>query len=120
MCDPPYLEHFRAPSHVGRIDDPSRTAEVSNPACGDVVRLDLAIEGERVREARFQCRGCSAAIGVMSIVATWIEGRDVGELEHLTIEALELVVGELPRTKRHGLVLARDAVVNALRSAGER
>ena len=56
------LEHYRNPRNVGEFAGSPATAQVGDPATGDVLRLSLSIEGEIVIGARFKSFGCTAAI----------------------------------------------------------
>ncbi len=55
-------DHFENPRNVGSLDQADAEAEVSNPACGDTMRLYLRIDNNHIVEARFQTQGCPAAI----------------------------------------------------------
>src|SRR5258706_12845876 len=46
------LEHFQNPRNVGERARPAVTVEVSNPACGDILRLWVRWGAGRVAEAR--------------------------------------------------------------------
>src|SRR5581483_10953864 len=61
------MEHLKNPRNVGEIDAPDAFAEVSNPVCGDTLRLTVRFEDGRVAEARFKTRGCGAAIATSSV-----------------------------------------------------
>ena len=55
-------DHFEQPRNVGVIEPADAAAEVTNPACGDIMCLYLRIEDNRIVEAKFQTQGCPAAI----------------------------------------------------------
>src|SRR5713101_345302 len=61
------LDHYRNPRNVGEIEGSAATAQVGDPATGDVLRISLRIEDGRVIEARFKSFGCTAAIAAGSI-----------------------------------------------------
>src|SRR5258708_14181911 len=56
------LDHFQNPRNAGELPGADAKVEVSNPVCGDVLQLAVRIEGERIVEARFLCRGCTTSI----------------------------------------------------------
>jgi len=56
------IDHFQNPRNVGELPAPAITVEVSNPACGDILRLSARFEGEVVAEVRYKVRGCTASI----------------------------------------------------------
>ena len=51
------LEHFQNPRNVGELPPPAITVEVSNPACGDILRLSARFEGATAAEVRYKVRG---------------------------------------------------------------
>ena len=111
------LDHFRNPRHVGELAPPAVTVQVSNPACGDILRLAARFEGERVTEARYRTRGCTASIAAGSALAEWLHGRTRAELAALEPAAIEEALGGLSAESKHAAVLCRDAVRALLRAA---
>ncbi len=101
-----YLRHFRDPRRVGRLVDANALAQATHPACGDHGQLFLRIDEEAVTDARFQCRGCSAAIGSLSILTDWLPGQSLDGISGLSLEDLSDIIGPLPRLKQHALRLA--------------
>ncbi len=114
LYSPELLVHFRDPRNVGEVARPDREARVANDLCGDVLRLTLALSGERIVEARFRCRGCVVAIAAGSAVTVLLEGRTVQEALALSVEELESALGGVPPGRRPCLSLARSAVLAAL------
>ena len=104
------LEHFQKPSNVGRLDPPAVTVDVTNPACGDMMRLSARFEEDRVAEVRYQTRGCTASIAAGSALTEWMTGKSRAELAGLTAAAIEDAVGGLEPASKHAAVLCVDAV----------
>ncbi|MCL5745235.1 MAG: iron-sulfur cluster assembly scaffold protein [Acidobacteria bacterium] len=100
------LDHFRHPRNAGELDSPAVRVEVSNPACGDVLRLCARVEAGRVVEARFKARGCTASIAAGSALAEWICGKSLEEVERLRPLDIELALDGLPAASRHAASLA--------------
>ncbi len=111
------LDHFQNPRHVGELPPPAVTVEVSNPACGDILRLSVRFEGDRAAEARYKTRGCTASIAAGSALAEWITGRSREELRALTPAVIEEAVGGLSAESKHAAVLCVDGVRAILRTA---
>ena len=107
---PELIEHFRNPRNVGDLEPPAVTVEVSNPICGDILRLSVLFEGERVAEVRFKVRGCTASIAAGSALTELMAGRDRAELGALTKEDVEAAVGGLSNESKHAAVLCVDAL----------
>ena len=57
------LDYFQNPRCVGEIPDAHAIAEVSNPVCGDVMKLWVKVDDGRIQDAKFKAQGCSA-IGI--------------------------------------------------------
>lgn len=111
------LGYFRNPRHAGELAPPAVRVDVTNPACGDTMRLSASFEDGRVREARFLTRGCTASIAASEALAEWMSGKTRAELEALTASTMEEAVGGLESASKHAAVLCVDAVKSLLRNA---
>jgi len=103
------LDHFRDPRNSGELEDATVRVEVENPACGDVLRLSVRVEGGRIAEARFKVRGCTASIAAGSALTECIAGRNREELARLAESDIEQALDGLPQASRHAAALAVDA-----------
>ncbi|HEV8120187.1 MAG TPA: iron-sulfur cluster assembly scaffold protein [Candidatus Polarisedimenticolia bacterium] len=110
------LDHYRNPRNVGDVQGSGAVAQVGDPAHGDVLRLGMKIEGDRIVEARFRSFGCTAAIAAGSMATVMITGRSVDEVERITNADVEAALGGLPESKRHCSVLVEQAIRAALES----
>jgi nitrogen fixation NifU-like protein len=110
------LDHFQNPRNAGELPDADARVEVSNPVCGDILQLAVRIEGERIAEARFLCRGCTTSIACASLLTEQLSGRTLAEARALTAQSLSAALGELPAATFHGADLAADAVATMLRN----
>jgi nitrogen fixation NifU-like protein len=104
------LDHFKNPRNAGELVDASALVEVSNPVCGDVLRIAVRVEDGRVAEARFLCRGCTTSIACASRLTELLSGRQIRELNEITVETIAASFGELPPETIHGAHLAADAI----------
>jgi nitrogen fixation protein NifU and related proteins len=107
---PALIEHFQHPRNVGELPSPAITVEVSNPICGDILRLSAFIEDGRLAESRFKVRGCTASIAAGSALTELLAGRDKTALKSLQASDVELAVGGLSNESKHAAVLCIDAV----------
>ncbi|MFH1521554.1 MAG: iron-sulfur cluster assembly scaffold protein [archaeon] len=46
------LDHFRNPRNMGEMENPDAEATVGNPSCGDVMKMMLKIEGNRIKDIK--------------------------------------------------------------------
>ena len=111
------IDHYENPRNVGSLDKAAPdvgTGLVGAPACGDVMKLQIKVNGQGViEEARFKTFGCGSAIASSSLVTEWVKGRTVEQALAIknTDVAREL---ELPPVKIHCSVLAEDAIKAAI------
>lgn len=110
------LDHFRNPRNAGELPDATASVEVSNPVCGDILKLSARIEDERIVEARFLCRGCTTAIACASQLTEHLRGRTLAEAHAVTTEAISESLGGLPAATFHGAELAAEAVTALLKT----
>jgi len=108
------LDHFRNPRNAGELPSASVTVEVSNPVCGDVLKLAARVEGRRIVEVRFLCRGCTASIACASLLTEQITGSDIAIARLITPESISQAMGNLPPASFHAAQLAADALGSLL------
>jgi nitrogen fixation NifU-like protein len=104
------LDHFRNPRNAGELPGATAAIEVSNPVCGDILKLSARIADDRIAEARFLCRGCTTSIACASVLTEHLSGRTLAEVRSITAETLSKALGGLPPATFHGAQLAADAV----------
>lgn len=109
------LEHFRAPHNAGDLPDATATIEVTNPVCGDILRLAVRIQDGRIAAARFKSQGCVAAIACSSKLTDIIIGKSAPELYAITPEKISASLGDLPPATFHAAQLCTDAVAALLK-----
>lgn len=109
------IEHFEHPRNVGEVSRPTGEARVENPACGDVMTLQVRVAGERIAEAKFRVKGCVAAIGCGSAMTELVSGKTLAEARALRREEIVAAVGGLPPASEHASHLAWDALQDVLR-----
>jgi nitrogen fixation NifU-like protein len=110
------LDHFQNPRNAGELPGADAKVEVSNPVCGDVLQLAVRIDGERIAEARFLCRGCTTSIACASLLTEQLRDRTLGEARALTAASISRSLDGLPAATFHGAELAADAIATILRN----
>jgi nitrogen fixation NifU-like protein len=108
------LDHFQNPRNAGDVSEADASAEVANPACGDVIRLSLKVKANRIDEIRFKAKGCVPAIACGSALTELVSGKTVQEAREISRESLVESLGGLPQASAHAAQLALDALTSAL------
>jgi len=110
------LDHYNEPRNVGSLDkssDEVGTGIVGAPECGDVMKLQIQVEGDTIVDAKFKTFGCGSAIASSSLATEWIKGKTLDEA--VAISNTEIVEElSLPPVKIHCSVLAEDAIKSAV------
>jgi NifU-like protein involved in Fe-S cluster formation len=108
------LDHFEHPRNAGALEHPTATAQVENPACGDVLKLTAAVAQGRIAEIKFLAKGCVPAIACGSALTELVSGKALNEAAALSREELLREVGGLPEASGHASHLAMDALAALL------
>jgi nitrogen fixation protein NifU and related proteins len=108
------LDHFQAPRNVGDIPNATARVEVTNPVCGDVLRLSARVANGRIIEARFLCQGCTTAIACASLLTVELTNKTLEEGRAISAIYLSNALGGLPPATHHAAELAFDALAQLL------
>ena len=115
------MDHFRNPRNVGQIDDADGIGEVGNAKCGDIMRMYLKIDENKViTDVKFNTFGCGSAIATSSMATELIKGKTVKEALELSNKAVVEALDGLPVHKLHCSVLAEQAVRAAVKDYYDR
>jgi nitrogen fixation NifU-like protein len=112
------LDHFHNPRNVGELVEPSAVVTVSNPVCGDEIKLWLGVLEGKVTDVTFKVQGCVPAVACASWLTEAIKGKPVAGLAALSAEQIESGLGGLPGASRHASMLAVEALRKALDALG--
>ena len=88
------LEHSKAPRNYGELPKANRKAEGFNPLCGDHFTLYVNLEGDSIREIRFQGSGCAISKASASMMTQSVKGKSREEAEQLFQRFRALVTGQ--------------------------
>ena len=112
------LDHFQNPRNAGELKTSTVSVEVSNPACGDVLRLSILLEAEHITQVAFKARGCTASIAACSSLTELMKGKSTLELARLTPGDVEKSIGGLIAESKHAAVLAIAGLKAVLKQCG--
>ena len=87
------LDHTRRPRNFGSLEHATHRAEGHNPLCGDQVSVSLQLEGDVVRDIRFQGKGCAISTASASMMTELLKGRKAALLGAVFRQFQDLVTG---------------------------
>ena len=107
-------EHLSDPRGQGQLAGAPHTGAAGGAICGDLIRISVRVEDDRVAEAGFEASGCAAARAAGSAVVELAEGSPVLEVARISPAAIAAELGGLAPTHAHAADLAADALHRAV------
>ena len=114
MLNKTILDHFRNPHNAGNLEDATAIVEVTNPVCGDTMRLSVRVDDARISVARFKTQGCVASIAAGSVLTDLLAGKNLDAARGITAAQISDSLGGLPQTSFHAAQLAVEALTAVL------
>jgi nitrogen fixation NifU-like protein len=80
------LDHYRNPRNKGKLSNADVSIHDSNPLCGDEIDIHLKIEEEKVKDIKFEGRGCAISQASASMLTEMIMDKPLTTVKDLTRE----------------------------------
>lgn len=121
LSEMPFADHLARPRGRGHTPAEARTGAAGGAACGDLIRISLALDPAGpdgvIRDAGFDASGCGAALAAGSATVQLVRGRPLLEAARIGAQEIAGELGGLLPAKRHAAELAADALHRALGAA---
>ncbi|MCA1629188.1 MAG: iron-sulfur cluster assembly scaffold protein [Acidobacteria bacterium] len=114
MYSAAFRDHLANPRNAGELEDADAAAELTNPVCGDRLRLSLRVREGRVEAARFLAYGCPPTLACGSALASMLEGMSVGDAARINRQDVARAAGGVPPRRGHAAALAVETLREAL------
>lgn len=85
------LDHCKHPRNFRELASATTSAQGHNPLCGDQLKLFIAMEGEKIKEASFVGSGCCISKASASLLTESITGKTRSEVEQMFEQVHEMV-----------------------------
>ncbi len=91
------LDYYRHPRNKGQLENPQISAKDSNPLCGDVVELQMVLDGnDTVKDVKYNGQGCAISQASASMLTELVKGKSLDEVRKISKEdILSLIGGQL-------------------------
>lgn len=93
------LDHYRRPRNSGVLADATHEAQGNNPLCGDRIKLQLGLAGDRLERIAFEGSGCAISTAAASLMTEAVKGKTVSEAESLFREFQAMLTTPTPATE---------------------
>lgn len=117
MADERFEEHLRHPRGRGEIPAGAHEGSAGGAACGDLVRVGLRLDGDRVAAMGFEASGCGALTAAASAAAELVDGAPLRDAALVGAPTIADALGGLSPGKLHAADLVSDALHHALGAA---
>ncbi len=108
------MDHFSNPRNVGEIADADGVGIEGNPSCGDIMKMFIKVENDKIVDIKFKTFGCGAAIATSSMATEMVKGKTIDEALAISNKMVAEALGGLPSHKMHCSNLAADALHKAI------
>jgi tRNA-uridine 2-sulfurtransferase len=112
-----FQAHLDSPVARGPEPPGAHSGAAGGAACGDLVRISIAVEGGRVAAASFDASGCGAALAAGSAAVALVSGKRILDAARVGPDTVAAELGGLSPAKRHAAELAADALHRSLGAA---
>lgn len=108
-------DHFQNPRNFGKIDDADGAGEVGNPTCGDIIKIYIKVENDKISDIKFQTLGCAAAVAASSAITEIARGKTITEASTITNGRVAEYLDGLPEQKLSCSNFAATALAEAIK-----
>ena len=108
------LNRFQHPKFAGEIKKADAVGEVGNVKCGDIMKVFLKIENNKIKDIKFKTYGCVAAIASTDYLCEIAKGKTLEQALKITSKDVVKKMGQVPSIKLHCSVLAQNALKQAI------
>lgn len=108
------IQHFTKPHNYGKMEKADAAGEAGNPVCGDLMRIYIKVEGDIIKDIKFETLGCAAAIATSSMITDLAKGKTLDEAMKISNKDVAESLEGLPPIKMHCSNLAADALRDAI------
>jgi len=75
------IDHSKSPRNFRALPDANRTAQGTNPICGDSCTIYAKMEGDVVQDLTFQGSGCAISMASASLLTESLKGKTEAEVK---------------------------------------
>ncbi|MDF9409827.1 MAG: NifU-like protein [Pelotomaculum sp. PtaB.Bin013] len=108
------MNHFMNPSNVGKIENADGIGMAGNPSCSDYVKIYIKVDGDQLKDIKYEVHGCPAAIATSSVFSELVKGKPIMEALDVNDQDVVKALNGLPEQKLHCSCMAVEAFDKAV------
>jgi nitrogen fixation protein NifU and related proteins len=78
------LDHYRNPRNKGKLPGADVSIHDSNPLCGDEIDIHLKVDGDKIKDVKFEGRGCAISQASASMLTEMVMGKPLTSIRELS------------------------------------
>jgi len=78
------LDHYRNPRNKGKLPEADVSIHDSNPLCGDEIDMHLKVDGDKIKDIKFEGRGCAISQASASMLTEMVMGKPLTSIKDLS------------------------------------
>lgn len=75
------LDHYKNPRNFGKLEAPDRVGRAANSLCGDLVEMQLKLDGDVIKDVKFRGVGCAISTAAASMLTEKVKGKKIDEVK---------------------------------------
>jgi nitrogen fixation NifU-like protein len=107
------IKYYTEKPYMGSLPDADQCSEMTG-SCGDTMEVYLKVEGNIIRDVRYQVMGCAGAVSAAMAAVDIVKGKTISEAKRLTDGDVFRLLEEIPVKKHHCIQLAVKTLLKAL------
>lgn len=115
LFSPTAIQLIESHINFGKLENPDARGIIRGD-CGDCMQIDLQLEGDIIKAARYETDGCGATIACGSMITSLIQGKTLSDAELITPEMILSELGGLPSHHEHCAGLAVETLQQTIRN----
>ena len=87
------LDLYRNPRNKGSLENAKIKARDVNPSCGDIIEINANVNGESIKEIRFNGKGCAISQASTELLLESVKGKNLVEVKNINKEQVLEMLG---------------------------
>ncbi len=109
------IDHYKNPRNFGEMENPDLTMTEANSSCGDLIKIYLKKDGDKISQMKWQGVGCAISTAAASMLSEKVVGMNKSDLEKLGEAAIvEMLGGEVNAGRMNCATLAYRGLIKVL------
>lgn len=87
------LDNYKNPKNFGQLLKPTVSHEEMNAFCGDKIRMELKIQGDKITAVKFCGAGCVISLASASFLTEKVKNQTIKQAQRIKKEEVERLLG---------------------------